>query len=163
MSPGRPAQPEPATVAVRYAVTRRGVPSATSFRRWVDAALAGAGRVRPIELAIRMVGAREGRALNRRYRGHDHATNVLSFPAELPPGVKLPLIGDLVICVPVVAREAAAQGKRVRDHYAHLTIHGVLHLLGHDHREPRAATRMEALETRLLARLGIADPYGEGA
>ncbi|HET6545559.1 MAG TPA: rRNA maturation RNase YbeY [Rhodanobacteraceae bacterium] len=163
MSPGRPAHPEPATVAVRYAVPRRGVPSATSFRRWVDAALAGAGRSRPAELAIRVVGTREGRALNRRYRAKDYATNVLSFPAELPEGIAAPLIGDLVICAPVVTREAAAQGKRVRDHYAHLTIHGVLHLLGHDHEEPREAARMEALEVRILARLGIHDPYRDGA
>ncbi len=84
---------------------------------------------------------------------------MLSFPAELPPGLKLPLLGDLVICAPVVAREATEQGKPLRDHFAHLTIHGVLHLLGYDHENPADAQRMETLEIRILAALGIADPY----
>ncbi|TAM63464.1 MAG: rRNA maturation RNase YbeY [Rhodanobacter sp.] len=144
---------------VGYAVPRAGLPSAISFRRWVTVALRGARRRKPAELAIRIVGADEGRALNRDYRGKDYATNVLSFAAELPPGVALPLIGDLAICAPVVQREAAEQGKPARDHWAHLTIHGVLHLLGHDHLETRQAEAMEALETRILASLGIADPY----
>lgn len=144
---------------VGYAVPRAGVPAAASFRRWVEAALRGARRRRSTELAIRIVDTDEGRALNRDYRGKDYATNVLSFPAELPPGVALPLIGDLAICAPVVAREAAEQGKPLRDHWAHLTVHGVLHLLGHDHIEEAQAEAMEALETRILAGLGIADPY----
>ncbi len=97
--------------------------------------------------------------LNRRYRHRDYATNVLSFPVELPAGIATPLIGDLVICAPVVAREAAAQGKPARAHWAHLSVHGVLHLLGHDHIVEADATRMEALERRILATLGIADPY----
>jgi probable rRNA maturation factor len=84
---------------------------------------------------------------------------VLSFPAELPPGVDLPLLGDLAICAPVVLREAAEQGKPVAHHWAHLTVHGVLHLLGHDHLVDADADRMEALETRILATLGIPDPY----
>ena len=100
-----------------------------------------------------------GRALNRDFRGKDYATNVLSFPTDLSPEVKSPLIGDLAICAPVVAREAEEQGKRLRDHYAHMVIHGTLHLLGHDHVDDHDAERMEALETRLLAALGIADPY----
>jgi len=149
----------PAQVHVGYAVPRAGLPSTLSFRRWVDAALHGAKRRKPAELAIRIVGTDEGRGLNRDYRGKDYATNVLSFPAELPPGVSLPLIGDLAICAPVVLREAAEQGKSARDHWAHLTVHGVLHLLGHDHIEDREAEAMEALETRILAGLGIADPY----
>lgn len=146
-------------IGVSYATPRRGVPSATSFRRWVDAALLGAGRDRASSLAIRIVGAREGRALNHRYRGKDHATNVLSFTAEVPPGVESPLLGDIVICAPVVAREARAQDKRQHDHYAHLTVHGVLHLLGYDHQDDSGARRMEALERKVLASLGIADPY----
>ena len=146
-------------VHVNYGVARAGLPSALSFRRWVDVALAGARRRKPAELAIRIVGTREGRTLNRDYRGKDYATNVLSFPTELPPGVTLPLIGDLAICAPVVAREAAEQGKAARDHWAHMTVHGVLHLLGYDHIEDAQAEAMEALETRILARLGIADPY----
>jgi probable rRNA maturation factor len=146
-------------LAVGYAVPRAGLPSAASFRRWVEAALHGAKRRKPTELAIRIVDVDEGRALNRDYRGKDYATNVLSFPAELPPGVALPLIGDLAICAPVVLREAAEQAKLPRDHWAHLTIHGVLHLLGYDHIDDAEANVMEALETRILAGLGIADPY----
>ena len=146
-------------LAVRYGRARNGLPSPASFRRWVEAALRGAKRRKPAALAIRLVDIDEGRALNHDYRGKDYATNVLSFPAELPPGVALPLIGDLAICAAVVLREAAEQGKRPHDHWAHLTIHGVLHLLGYDHLEDAEAEAMEALETRILAGLGIADPY----
>lgn len=148
-------------VHVSYGVARSGVPSAASFRQWVNAALAGAKRRRQAELSIRIVDAAEGRALNRDYRGKDYATNVLSFPAELPPGVQLPLIGDLAICAPVVAREAAEQGKMPRHHWAHMTVHGVLHLLGYDHMVDVEAEAMETLETRILAKLGIANPYVE--
>ena len=146
-------------VGVSYAAPRGGVPASMSFRRWAEAALQGARHRKPAALSIRIVGAREGRALNLQYRGKDYATNVLSFPVELPRGVASPLLGDLVICAPVVAREAREQHKAPRDHYAHLTVHGVLHLLGFDHQNERDATRMETLETRILATLGIADPY----
>jgi probable rRNA maturation factor len=148
-------------VHVQYALPRRGIPAAASFRRWVAAALAGAGHDEPAELSIRIVGSREGHVLNRRYRDRDYATNVLSFPAELPPGAGSPLLGDIVIAAPVVVREAREQGKAVRDHYAHLAVHGVLHLLGYDHQRDREAAKMERLETRILATLGIADPYLE--
>src|SRR5690606_8261492 len=118
-------------VAVSYALPRAGLPAANSFRKWAAAALEG--RIREADLAIRLVDAREGRALNRHYRGKDQATNVLSFPAELPEGlpegVHMPLLGDIVLCAPVVAREAREQGKPLAAHYAHLTVHGVLHLL----------------------------------
>ena len=150
-------------VSVGYAVPRTGIPSAVSFRKWVAAALTG--RIREADLAIRLVGAREGRALNRHYRGKDYATNVLSFPAELttgvklPKGVRMPLLGDLVICAPVVAREAKEQGKSLGAHYAHLTVHGTLHLLGWDHEDEREAECMEQLEREILAGLDIADPY----
>jgi probable rRNA maturation factor len=146
-------------VGLSYAAPRDGVPASTSFRRWAEAALLGARHRKPAALSIRIVGAREGRALNLQYRGKDYATNVLSFPVELPRGVASPLLGDLVICAPVVACEAREQHKAPRDHYAHLTVHGVLHLLGFDHQNERDATRMETLETRILATLGIADPY----
>jgi probable rRNA maturation factor len=152
-------------VSVGYALPRAGLPSAVSFRKWVAAALEG--RIREADLAIRIVDAREGRALNRHYRGKDYATNVLSFPADaaegvkLPKGVKMPLLGDLVICAPVVAREAREQGKALNDHYAHLTVHGALHLLGWDHEDEREAECMEQLEREILAGLGIADPYRE--
>lgn len=150
-------------VSVGYALPRRGLPAATSFRRWVAAALDG--RIREADLAIRLVDAREGRALNRHYRGKDYATNVLSFPADvaegvkLPKGVKMPLLGDLVLCAPVIAREAREQNKPLNAHYAHLTVHGALHLLGWNHEDAREADCMERLEREILAGLGIADPY----
>lgn len=137
----------------------RGIPRSDSFRLWAQAALQVARRRRASELSVRIVGNDEGRELNQQYRGRDYATNVLSFPAELPPGLRLPLLGDLILCAPVVAREAAEQGKPLRHHYAHMTVHGVLHLLGHDHLVDAEAERMEALERRALASLGIADPY----
>ena len=111
--------------------------------------------------AIRIVDAREGRALNRDYRGKDYATNVLSFPAELPPGVDLPLIGDLAICAPVVLREAAEQGKSLKNHILHLSVHGALHLLGYDHVRDDEAEEMEALERAILKGLNVPDPYAE--
>ncbi len=144
-------------VSISYGLPRAGIPAANSFRRWAAAALNG--RIREADLAIRLVDDREGLALNRHYRGQDHATNVLSFPAELPEGVILPLLGDLVICAPVVMREAAEQRKAVNAHYAHLTVHGILHLLGWDHEDEREAECMEQLEREILATLGIGDPY----
>ncbi len=146
-------------VGVSYGLPRKGLPAAASFRRWVAAACAG--RIRRADLGIRLVDAKVGRSLNRHYRGKDYATNVLSFPAELPEGVTLPLLGDLVICAPVVAREAREQGKDLSAHYAHLTIHGVLHLLGLDHEDQREAEAMEQIEREILAGLGFADPYYE--
>lgn len=146
-------------VHLEYAAPRKGVPTTASFQRWVHAALQGARHRASAELSIRIVGTREGHALNLRYRHKDYATNVLSFPVELPAGVKSPLLGDLVICAPVVAREAREQRKVPRQHYAHLTVHGTLHLLGYDHIKDDEAAAMEALETRILAGLGIADPY----
>ena len=148
------------TVHVSYGLPRRGLPAATSVRRWVGAALAG--QRRSVELAVRYVDSEEGRALNRDYRGKDYATNVLSFPVELPPGVRSPLLGDLVICAPVVALEALGQDKPLAHHHAHLVVHGVLHLLGMDHERSEAeAEAMEARERTILSRLGIPDPYAE--
>jgi probable rRNA maturation factor len=147
-------------VSVEYALPRAGLPAAVSFRKWVAAALQG--RIREADLALRIVGTKEGRALNRHYRGKDYATNVLSFPAELPEGVKLPLLGDIVLCAPVVAREAREQKKPLAAHYAHLTVHGTLHLLGWNHDDPREADCMEQLEREILAEMGIEDPYAEG-
>jgi len=144
-------------LGVSYGLPRKGLPSPQSFRGWVSAVLLG--RIRRADLAIRVVDEREGRSLNRHYRGKDYATNVLSFPAELPEGVNLPVLGDIVLCAPVVAREAAEQGKTLKAHYAHLTVHGVLHLLGMDHDDPREADAMEQLEREVLAGLDIDDPY----
>ncbi|MEO7940622.1 MAG: rRNA maturation RNase YbeY [Burkholderiaceae bacterium] len=152
-------------VGVSYALPRLGLPAAVSFRKWVAAALDG--RIREADLAVRLVGTKEGRALNRHYRGKDYATNVLSFPADiadgvkLPKGVKMPLLGDLVLCAPVIAREAKEQKKPLASHYAHLTVHGALHLLGWDHEDTREAECMEQLEREILAGLGLPDPYLE--
>lgn len=152
-------------VGVSYALPRLGLPAAVSFRKWVAAALDG--RIREADLAVRLVGNKEGRALNRHYRGKDYATNVLSFPADIadgvkmPEGVKMPLLGDLVLCAPVIAREAKEQKKPLVAHYAHLTVHGTLHLLGWDHEDTREAECMEQLEREILAGLGLPDPYLE--
>lgn len=111
------------------------------------------------ELTARFVDNHESQTLNREYRGKDKPTNVLSFPFECPPEVELNLVGDLVICVPVIASEAAAQRKTIGNHYAHMIIHGTLHLLGFDHIEEAEAQEMEQLEITLLAKLSIDDPY----
>jgi len=110
---------------------------------------------------VRIVDEPEMRELNARYRHKDYPTNVLSFPAELPPGVDVPLLGDIVICAPVVNREATEQHKAPRAHWAHMLVHGTLHLLGHDHERERDAAVMEALERRILAGLKFPDPYQE--
>ena len=146
-------------VSVSYGLPRAGLPAPVSFRKWAAAAVEG--RILRGDLAIRVVDTKEARSLNRHYRGKDYATNVLSFPADLPPEMQVPLLGDLVICAPVVAREAKEQKKALAAHYAHLTIHGVLHLLGLDHEDAREAEAMEAIERELLADLGYADPYAE--
>lgn len=134
-------------------------PDVAAFERWAGAAVAAVDDRPRAELAVRIVDLDEGRALNARWRDRDRPTNVLSFPADLPPELGIPLLGDLVICAPVVAREAAEQGKVGTDHWAHLVVHGVLHLLGHDHEIDAEAEAMEALERRILAGLGIGDPY----
>ena len=133
------------------------IPAPEDFEAWVKTALQSRSEA---ELTIRVVGREESRELNRTYRGKDSETNVLSFRAELPDGLVLPLLGDIVVCAPLVADEAAEQGKTVRDHWAHLTIHGVLHLLGYDHQDDEEAEEMESLEISLLESLGIDNPYG---
>ena len=127
-------------------------PSAKDVAVWAESALAGDRRA----LCIRLVDAAEGAELNSRFRGRPHPTNVLAFPAG-----EADLLGDIAICAPVAAGEAQAQGKGLADHYAHLVIHGVLHLKGLDHETDADAVAMEAQETRLLEGLGIADPYME--
>ncbi len=134
------------------------LPAEAQLRRWVELALRQ--RTADSELTIRLVGAEEGQELNRTYRHKDYATNVLSFPAEVPDGLlDIPLLGDLVICVPVVEREAREQNKALEAHWAHLVIHGCLHLLGYDHIDDEEAEEMEGLERQLLAELGYPDPY----
>ena len=138
---------------------RRGVPMLRSFEKWI-ATIPELGESHDwTELNILIVGSAAGRRFNREFRHRDYATNVLSFPYEPAPGEHSGLLGDLVICAPVVAREAREQQKSVRDHFAHMTIHGVLHLLGYDHETERDAERMETLERDVLAALDIADPY----
>jgi probable rRNA maturation factor len=129
------------SVAIQYAVTRRGVPSAAALRQWARAACA-------FPVTLRIVGAAEGRRLNRLYRRKDRATNVLTFAT-----------GDIVLCHPVIRREARAQAKSLAAHYAHLVVHGCLHLRGYDHEKKRDAARMEAREIALLRRLGVRNPY----
>ena len=134
------------------------LPDEADFRDWCELALRQ--RTADSELTIRLVDEPEARELNHTWRHKDYATNVLSFPADIPDGLlDIPLLGDLVICAPVVAREAAEQGKLLSAHWAHLVIHGCLHLLGYDHIEEAEAEEMEALERELLAELGHPDPY----
>ena len=142
---------------MQYAAPRRGVPAAGSLRRWADAALAGLEG----DVTLRVVGRDEGRALNARYRGRDYATNVLSFPAAPLPDGSRPIRGDLVLCAPVIAREAREQGKPAAAHWAHMVVHGCLHLAGYDHERDREAAAMEGEERRILAKLGYPDPYHE--
>lgn len=142
---------------LQCATSAASLPGETDFRRWVEAALGGCRE--QTEVVIRIVDTEEGRQLNATWRGRDRPTNVLSFPAELPPELELPLLGDLVLCAPVIAAEAREQGKSLQDHYAHLTVHGILHLLGLDHEDDAEAARMEAMERSILAGLGVADPY----
>jgi probable rRNA maturation factor len=152
-------RPSPALgVFVQYQAGRKGVPASRSFERWVREALRGHRKGRS-QVNIVLFDEIRARELNRQYRGRDYATNVLSWPYAPAPREKGGLLGDLAICPAVVAREAADQGKPLRDHYAHLTVHGVLHLLGYDHEAPRQAVRMERLECKILAELGISDPY----
>lgn len=146
-------------LTVQRATRLHGLPGDAMFRRWVSAALAGAGHRRPAEIVIRLVNEAEGRRLNLRWRHRDYATNVLSFPAELPRGLHSGLLGDLVICAPVVRREARVQNKPPAAHWAHLVVHGTLHLLGHDHETAAEAGVMESLETAILGKLGFSDPY----
>jgi probable rRNA maturation factor len=137
-------------LVVQYAVSARTLPPRATLRRWARAALDGNAAV-----TIRFVGTREGRRLNARFRDRDYATNVLTFVYD----DGLPLAGDLVLCAPVLRREAREQGKKLADHIAHLVVHGMLHLQGFDHATARTAGVMERRETAILAGLGIPDPY----
>ncbi|MBI3375770.1 MAG: rRNA maturation RNase YbeY [Betaproteobacteria bacterium] len=145
-----------AAVTVQIACAVRGIPVAARFRAWARAAARA-----PATLTIRLVTSGEARALNAAYRGANYVPNVLSFSyARRRATESAPLLcGDIVLCPSVVAREARKQGKRLEAHFAHLTVHGVLHLLGYGHARTRAAARMERAEVRILRALGFADPY----
>jgi probable rRNA maturation factor len=142
---------------VQRASDETAFPETADVERWVQAALEGIEK--PVGLVIRVVDETEGRELNQRYRGKNKPTNVLSFTFEAPPGAESDHLGDLVICAPVVAREAQEQGKALNDHWAHLVIHGVLHLRGYDHQTEDEAQVMESREKSILQELGIKDPY----
>ena len=142
---------------LQRAVQDVAMPSEAEFRRWVTAALSEPHG--DVEVVIRVVDEAESASLNETYRHRQGPTNVLSFPFEAPPGVESHLLGDLAVCAPVVAREAREQGKSLSAHWAHMVVHGVLHLQGYDHLEARAADEMENLERRILGQLGYPDPY----
>jgi len=137
--------------------TAEPVPAEDDIKRWIGAALVDHGD--DAEITVRLVDLDEMATLNQAYRGKPGATNVLSFPADLPPDLTLPLLGDIVICAPLVQREATEQNKTPDAHWAHLTVHGTLHLLGYDHMEEDEATTMEAIETTVLATLDYPCPY----
>jgi probable rRNA maturation factor len=141
------------TLSVQYGVVGDVLPSRQRIRSWAKAALQTDAQV-----ALRLVGSREGRRLNRDFRGKDYATNVLTFAY---PETR-PLSGDIVLCAPVIAIEARAQRKAIEAHYAHLVVHGMLHLQGYDHEDNDDARVMEALEAEIVMKLGYADPYETG-
>ncbi|HYP67904.1 MAG TPA: rRNA maturation RNase YbeY [Thiobacillaceae bacterium] len=157
------------SLSVQYAHAAEPIPSRAQFRRWVNAALAPlapfrgrgvAGEGKRVSVTLRLVDNEEGRALNRDFRGKDYATNVLTFAyGEEANSAEMSLSGDIILCAPVVKDEAKQQGKALLAHYAHLTVHGMLHLQGYDHETDQEAVIMEANETAILAKLGFSDPY----
>lgn len=153
-----------ATLDFENACVGIAVPVEEDFLRWIECAqrLAGATQ-KPVNIGVRIVDTEESTQLNKDYRGKDYATNVLSFISDIPDAIVAELeeipLGDLAICADVVAREAAEQGKPAAAHWAHMVVHGTLHLHGYDHEDDDDAEEMEALERRILSALGIADPY----
>jgi probable rRNA maturation factor len=146
-------------VELQVACDGQQLPRAEDMVGWARAAAGAGGLDEPAEMCLRLVDEGEGARLNETYRRRPGATNVLSFPHDGPPGLVPRLLGDVVVCAPLVAREAREQGKPDAAHWAHLVVHGTLHLLGHDHQEAPQAERMEALEREVLAGFGFPDPY----
>jgi len=146
-----------AKIEVQIASQARGLPTVAQLQRWAQAALCMTGG--SPELTVRIVDEAESAELNRTYRRAPGPTNVLSFPFESPKQAQLSLLGDVVICAPVVEKEAREQNKTAEAHWAHMVVHGTLHLLGYDHRDDSDAARMESEERRVLAELGFSDPY----
>jgi probable rRNA maturation factor len=153
-------------VDVQYACDDDTAPEIATVEFWIASAIEASGNKSDAEVSVRIVDSDEIRALNRDYRGKDRPTNVLSFPAGevagLPAEVPV-LLGDIVVCASVVRDEATEQGKTLADHWAHMLVHGTLHLLGYDHEADTDAAEMEALEARILSEHGLADPYGASA
>lgn len=148
-----------ATIDLQLATEHTLCPSLSQLSKWVDATLLATHSTPESELTIRIVDSKESHSLNHQYRGFDKPTNVLSFPFDAPPGIELNLLGDLVICAPIVEKEAAEQKKAQIAHWAHLVVHGTLHLLGYDHIEDEEAETMEALEITILNTLDFPNPY----
>ena len=144
-------------VDLQVVCNNENLPSHENFQQWVEAVLTPYKK--PFELTIRLVDSSESQQLNSQYRGHDKPTNVLSFPFEVPEGIELDLLGDLVICVDIVEQEALEQQKALHAHWAHMVIHGCLHLLGFDHIDDNEADEMEALETTIITTFGFPEPY----
>jgi len=159
---GQDSTRQAANVDRQVAVEATDLPSDAQLGDWVSGVLARYPAKADFELTVRFVASEESQMLNRDYRGRDKPTNVLSFPFEAPPGVAIALLGDLVICHDVVASEARQQQKPLVEHYAHMVVHGTLHLLGLDHIEDDEADIMEQLEREILAGFGISDPYCSG-
>lgn len=146
-------------IDVQFASDSPHLPSEEQLKLWANAALEN--HKQEAELSVRIVDAEESQQLNHQYRQKDKPTNVLSFPADFPEELNLPLLGDLVICAPVVEQEAAEQNKTLEAHWAHMMVHGVLHLLGYDHIDDSDANEMESLETRILTAVGFPAPYAD--
>lgn len=140
--------------------TSEKIPDAKNIEQWISAALQSDELI-DAEVSVYIVDENESQTLNSQYRGKDKPTNVLSFPADIPEEVGVPLLGDLVICAPVVAREAEEQGKSLNAHWAHMLVHGTLHLLGYDHAKDDEAEAMESLETELITKMNFPAPYAE--
>ena len=149
-------------IDLQIACAQTELPTKEQFQLWVDTALAEvSNKQQDFELTIRLVNSEESQQLNNQYRGKDKPTNVLSFPFEVPDGIELNLLGDLIICIEVMKQEAQEQNKALFNHWAHLVIHGCLHLVGFDHISDSEADEMEAIEVTILEKLGIANPYLE--
>ena len=142
-------------VEVQFAASADDIPSEETFQRWVSQIEVDGEQ----QVAMRIVDEAEMTQLNEQYRNKSGPTNVLSFPAELPDGVDEPFLGDIIICAPVVAKEAAEQEKSLDSHWAHMTVHGILHLQGYDHIDEVDAEQMESLEIKIMHQLGFANPY----
>jgi len=153
-------------IDLQWGIEERSVPTLQQCEQWVEASVLKPRALQPVEMSIRIVDEQESQSLNSEYRGKDKSTNVLSFEFEQPPGLVeigegLPYLGDLVICADVVAKEAQEQGKSLEAHWAHMIVHGTLHLQGYDHIEDNEAEEMEGLEINIMQSMGYANPYLE--